>query len=245
MPSRPAHADRCSGLRRLRFRTMAMGSVGLFLIVTAQAAPPQTSKVSVDAASVSVDAASVTAKARETSALEFARKHHKELADLLSHLKSSNRGAYDKGIQHLHRDSERLARTKANNPARYDLELELWKTESRIRLTAARTMMDDSPDTLKAELRDLIAHREDVKLQQWRASRERLTSQLAKVETDIAAAEASRDERIAAELEKLLKAPPRKRDVKTVNAAKVIPEKPAKTPEKPKPQKNAPAPEKP
>ena len=155
---------------------------------------------------------------KEKAALAFATEHHSELAELLKNLKSSNRQAYDKGIQHLARDSERLSRTKTNNPARYELELELWKTESRIRLTAARTMMDESQESLKEELRNLIAHREDVKLQILKQTRERTASQLSKIDADIAAAESGREGRINRELDTLIKNP-KKRDIRTVNAA--------------------------
>ena len=151
---------------------------------------------------------------KEKAALAFAADHHSELADLLKNLKRSNREAYEKGIHQLYRDSERLARTRANNPARYDLEIELWKTESRIRLTAARTMMDESRESLKKELRQLIAHREEVKLRILKYSRERTSAQLAKIDSEIASAETGREARIDKELESLLKSP-KKRDVKS------------------------------
>lgn len=158
---------------------------------------------------------------KEKAALEFASEHHSELGDLLKNLKRSNRGAYDKGIHQLYRDSERLARTRTNNPARYDLEIELWKTESRIRLTAARTMMDESRDSLKEDLRELIAHREEVKLRILKQSRERLSAQLSKIDSDIASAETGREARIERELESLLKSP-KKRDVRAINSAKKL-----------------------
>ena len=155
---------------------------------------------------------------KEKAALTFASEHHSELADLLKNLKRSNRNAYEKGIHQLYRDSERLARTRANIPARYDLDVELWKTESRIRLTAARTMMDESRESLKEDLRELITHREEVKLQILKHSRERLSTQLSRVDADIASAETGREARIERELDVLLKSP-KKRDTKTINAA--------------------------
>lgn len=165
-----------------------------------------------------VDPAGVVGADKEKAALTFATEHHAELADLLRNLKRSNRGAYDKGVHQLYRDSERLARTRTNNPARYDLEVELWKTESRIRLTAARTMMDESRESLKKDLRDLIAHREEVKLRILKHARERTSLQLSKIDADIASAETGREARIDKELESLLKSP-KKRDVKSINAA--------------------------
>lgn len=181
---------------------------------------------------------------REKAALEFAREHHAELAELLTNLKGSNRGAYEKGIHALFRDSERLARSRVNNPGRYEFDLELWKIESRIRLTVARTMMDDSPDSLKEELRNLVARREDVKLRLLKFNRDRLTAQLSKAKAELAEAESNRDGRIDREVDKLLKSVPKKRDVKAVNAApaakeKSAPEKPAT--EKSSPEKSGPA----
>jgi hypothetical protein len=190
-----------------------------------------------DAPKTKTSAVAEASAEKEIEALKFAKEHHPELADLLTNLKKSNRGAYDKGIQHLHRDSERLTRSKQNNPGRYEFEIELWKTESRIRLTAARSMMDDSADSLKAELRDLIAHREQTKLKMLRFSRDRLTSQVSKIDADIAAAEVDQEKRIDQEVERLLKAP-KKRDVKVVQATGKKPiEKPAKKPDSTEPEK--------
>ena len=78
--------------------------------------------------------------------------------------------------------------------------------------------MDESQESLKEELRELIAHREDVKLQILKQSRERTTAQLSKIDADIAAAESGREGRINRELETLIKNP-KKRDIRTVNAA--------------------------
>lgn len=180
---------------------------------------------------------------REKAALEFARGHHAELAELLTNLKGSNRAAYEKGIHALFRDSERLARAQVNNPGRYEFDLELWKIESRIRLTVARTMMDDSSDSLKEELRNLVVRREDVKLRLLKFNRDRLTTQLSKAKAELAEAESNRDERIDREVDKLLKSVPKKRDVKAVNATPTTKDKPGtekSAPVKAVPEKGAP-----
>ncbi|AMV17271.1 hypothetical protein VT03_05225 [Planctomyces sp. SH-PL14] len=201
--------------------------------VSVTAAP----KAETKAGAARLDSATKMNAEREQAALEFAREHHAELADLLTNLKGSNRAAYEKGIHALFRDSERLARTRVNNPGRYEFDLEQWKIESRIRLTVARTMMDDSSGSLKEELRNLVARREDVKLRLLKFNRDRLTTQLSKTKAELAEAESNRDERIDREVDKLLKSAPKKRDVKAANAAPAAKEKPV--PDRPAAEKSA------
>src|SRR5690349_21481699 len=74
----------------------------------------------------------------ERAALEFAKEHHSELSDLLGHLKAAQPKKYQQAIEELWRISERLGTLQKRDSDRYALELELWKTKSRIQVLAAR-----------------------------------------------------------------------------------------------------------
>ena len=120
----------------------------------------------------------------EASALAFAREHHRELAELLGRLKSADRAAYDKAVAELSQASERLARLKENDAERYQLSLEIWTLDSRIRLLAARMTMASDPG-IEGEIRDLLRDRQRVRLALLRLDRERFATRLERVDAQI------------------------------------------------------------
>ncbi len=125
---------------------------------------------------------------QEESAKTFVRDNHPELANLLNNLKESRPKEYQKAMRDLTRVSERLATMKANNAERYELELAVWKSESRIQLLAARLQMSESKD-LREQLRQAIGERFDLKLavlkferDMYRDRAERADAQLQKLD---------------------------------------------------------------
>lgn len=141
---------------------------------------------------------------RAAAAETFAGLHHPELAALLSRLKSGGQSAYDNAVRDLFRESERLARLKARDPERYAIELELWKTGSRIQLAAARLAMEDSP-ALKAELLDLLQMKLAIRTRLLQFERDKVTARLEKLDAELAALKADPSAQSEADLEKLLK----------------------------------------
>lgn len=131
--------------------------------------------------------------AREAAARTFAERHHKELDELLTQLKKSNPVEYEKAVQELFRTSERLARTEERMPERYDLELQSWKVESRIRLLAAKLSMADSP-ALEQELKNLLRDRIDIRIRQNQEERERLAARIAKLDEIVTDSRSQRDD---------------------------------------------------
>ena len=79
----------------------------------------------------------------EAAALAFAREHHAELAELIATLKSSSLPEYEQAVRELYRVRERLFQLQKREPERHALELELWKTKSRMRLMAARLSLGE------------------------------------------------------------------------------------------------------
>lgn len=98
---------------------------------------------------------------REAAALSFVRQHHPELEDLLAQLKSGNRAEYRRVTNELFFASERLTQSQERDPLKYELDLRLWKIDSRIRLLAARLAMNES-DLLQGELKELLVEKIDV-----------------------------------------------------------------------------------
>lgn len=132
--------------------------------------------------------------AREAAAITFATLHHPELAQLLSRLKRGNQTAYRRAIRQLYLDSERLARIKERSAERYELELQIWKADSRIRLLAARLATADHPDPeLESQLRDALRERADLKIRQLEMERQRLLQRVRKIDETISSLKIDRE----------------------------------------------------
>ncbi len=139
---------------------------------------------------------------QEAAALAFAGEHHPELKSLVESLKTANPDGYKKAIHDLSKTHERLGKLKANKASeRYEHELALWKLESRIRLTAARSAMKDT-DELRAELKALVEQRQALSLQWLKAERERTAARLTKLDAELLTAQ---PESVDAEVDRLLK----------------------------------------
>jgi hypothetical protein len=122
---------------------------------------------------------------REAAALTFAQLHHPELEKLLVHLQKSNPAEYRRAVRKLYLDSERLARVAERSPERYELELEAWKLDSRIRLHVARMSMSSGRGELDEQLRTLLQDRVDLRLRLLHFERERAESRLSKLTESI------------------------------------------------------------
>lgn len=163
--------------------------------------------------------------ARETAAITFARLHHPELADLLERLKKRNNRQYELAIRDLFLASERLARFRERAPEAYDIHLELWKVDSRLRLLAARMSMSEDKN-VEAELKALLEQRVDLRLRQLRLERERVAERLQKYDEQIRELEqdpAGAAERDLARLQNSLHAPRRPRQGNSAGKGPSVP----------------------
>jgi hypothetical protein len=142
---------------------------------------------------------------QEATALAFAGEHHPELKTLVESLKTANPAGYKKAIHDLHKTSDRLGKLNSDkSKGRYEHELALWKLDSRIRLTAARSAMKDTEE-LRAELKSLIEQRHALNLQWLKSDKERTAARLAKLEAELKAAEEKLPQAVDAEVDRLLK----------------------------------------
>ncbi len=117
----------------------------------------------------------------EDATLAFAKKHHPELAVLLTQLRESRAREYKAALADVNRTRERLERAAERQPERYPLELAEWQVNSRIRLLVARLAMSDDP-ALEAELRTALKERQAIRMQLLQEEQERLSERLARVE---------------------------------------------------------------
>lgn len=142
---------------------------------------------------------------REAAVMTFVKRNHAELAQLLAHLKDNQPKEYERAIRELFRTSERLTQIHDRDLAQYDLELRLWKTQSRIQLLTARLQMGDSED-LKQELSELLGEQVDNRVALLRHDREKVAARLARIDEDLKRLEADRQKVIDRQLQSLTNA---------------------------------------
>lgn len=169
--------------------------------------------------------AAVDAKA-EANVLEFVREHHAELADLLAQLKETRPKEYQKAIRDLSRVRERLHAMKKNDNSRYDLELAIWKAETRVQLIAARLHMGDKSE-LRDELRGALNEQIDLRLALLKHERQQAKERLDRLDAQIKRLDSERSQTIERQVKNLTRSPADKKPAaKSTDRKK--PEKPAR-----------------
>lgn len=164
---------------------------------------------------------------REAAALSFVKQHHPELNDLLTQLKSGNRGEYHRAINELFLASERLAQSKERDSLKYELDLRAWKIDSRIRLMAARLAMTDN-DLLQGELKELLLEKVDVQMEIQQLERQRVATRLEKLDAAIERNRTQRESQAQQALSKVMEDIEKSRTAKKPARAKNQPEKTSK-----------------
>ena len=175
---------------------------------------------------------------RETAALQFVRDHHRELVELLQVLKEADDRGYHRAIRELSRTYEGLARTKERGDLeRFEIDLEMWKVDSRIHLAVARLGMNQGEtasaaeaaardDSLRTEIRRLLLQKNQWRLKRLKLDYVRAKTRLDRLAETIDRLEASGDEMADRAIKQLL------------NAGK--PKPPKKTTKRPRPQESRP-----
>jgi hypothetical protein len=136
---------------------------------------------------------------REAAALALVREHHPEVAELLDRLKSNRPAQYRRAIRELAQTSQRLAQWKERDPARYDLELRLWKLQSRVQLLSARATM--SGDLVQeAELRAALAEQMDVRIALVKLQRDAASRRVQDLDSQITRLTSQRDATVQRQL---------------------------------------------
>jgi hypothetical protein len=173
---------------------------------------------------------------QEAVALQFVREHHPELAELLAALKPSNPAQYAQAMQDLFRASERIHQARPRDPRRFELELQLWKTQSRRDLVAVRLRMARTPE-LESQLRQLIQEHLDLQQSLLRLERDRVAERLRKLDEQLA--RDNRDEQVEQQFQQLVSRP--RTVAKTPSKTPI--KASSKTPSKPTPKSAAQGPQ--
>lgn len=174
----------------------------------------------------------------ETPVLEFAATHHPELADLLVRLRSDDPREFEQAIRDLNRTRERLERMKEKTPERYELELNAWKLDSRIRLLAARLAMSSDPQ-LEKELKSALRQRVEVRAKLLAAERERLEARIEVIDKTVSDLRQHPDQIADREFARLQQSVGQARQAIQKSKTEKEPEKPAKTTASPRAAKPA------
>lgn len=139
---------------------------------------------------------------REKLALNFAKKHHRELAAILQSLKSMEQTHYKTAIWEVARDAERLGRLQQRKDERYEPSLRIWKLDSRIRLEAARFSMNQSEATEK-KLSQLMLARRKAKVAYLKIDRKRSQARTDRLDEQIESISSNHEQAVAAEIDRL------------------------------------------
>ncbi|MEZ6130127.1 MAG: hypothetical protein R3C59_15690 [Planctomycetaceae bacterium] len=141
---------------------------------------------------------------QEQRALEFAREHHPELAELLDGLQKRSQSGFSKGVRDIHTAVVRLERVRERQPARFETELNNWKLDSEIRLLTARWSMSQDPE-LEKQIRERLRQRRENRIDQLKSEREKLVARLAQLDNQIGMGAAELEVELAAEWDRLAK----------------------------------------
>lgn len=141
---------------------------------------------------------------QEDVALKFAGEHHPDLAQLLEQLRKNSKNGFTRGIREVYGVSQRLERLRDKQPARFETELQNWKTYSNIRLLTAKWIMSQDP-ALQQQILDLLRQRQEAKLQAMRADRDKLAEKLRQLDEEIDRGTVGLDQDIQDEWDRLTK----------------------------------------
>lgn len=130
---------------------------------------------------------------QEADVMQFLRRHHTELAELLGHLQTRRPADYNRAIRDLWHARERLRQFEKGDSQRYEMELQAWVLQSKIHLLVARLAMEDS-DTLRDELRRLLAEQLELKVRASQADRDRTAERLKRLDEQLQRLTGSRTE---------------------------------------------------
>lgn len=174
-------------------------------------------------------AIAATPEERESEAIDFAQSYHPELAKLVVNLKRAAPEEYKNAIRDLFFSAHRINRMQRDSE-RHDLELRVWKAESRARLYAARMAGTSDLEArraaetkLRSTLKQLTAARlAKLKMEQQRLTKrlESLNATIGDIESNPTAAAEREFNRLQRSLSPKSKNTPRKKPSK--NAVKTV-----------------------
>ena len=118
------------------------------------------------------------------AAMAFVSENHAELARLLEQLEKSRPNEFARATKELSQQIQQLERIREKSPVRYEAQLESWKQDSQIRVLMARWSRSNDPE-LEKQIRGLLRKRQQVRVTQLQADKERLLEQQRKIDLQL------------------------------------------------------------
>jgi hypothetical protein len=142
---------------------------------------------------------------REAAALFFVKKHVPELLPLLDQLKKNNQPQYQLEIREVFQVTELLADLQ-DEPRRHDLELKIWKTESKAHALVAKlsTPNEDERKRIEASLQEMARELVELDIQVLEVKADQLDKELGEAKDELAKAREQMDKQAKARYEGLL-----------------------------------------
>ena len=142
---------------------------------------------------------------REAAALFFVRKHVPEILSLLEELKKSNPSRYQQEIREIFQVTEMLADLQ-DDPRRHDLELRIWKGETKAHALVAKlaTSKADERKRIEAALHELARELVELDIQVLELKAEQLDKELGEVKNELSKARDHIGRDVKARYEQLL-----------------------------------------
>ena len=133
---------------------------------------------------------------RKQELLSFVDANHPELKELLSKLKGlKKQRRYNQAMAGLDKAVKKLETIKKRTPKRYDVALEQWKLESRIKVAGAQVKLNDTEET-RAKLESLVTQLVDFHIQRLKNDRNQIEQRLQQTESRLKDFESNRDKMI-------------------------------------------------
>jgi len=140
----------------------------------------------------------------EATVLPFVEEHHSQLLSVLTALKQSNPTEYEAAIADIHKTLRRLSQLEKRNKTLYDVDLDAWKTQSRIDLMMALAIAKDhSLD--EAALRSLVAQRRAIQVKRLKVELEQLEDRKKQLQDSLVRLEDNEKERMDQQVLGMLK----------------------------------------
>lgn len=143
---------------------------------------------------------------REAIARKFAEEHHPELASLLATLEKMSPQAYQSAVRDVARAADRLNAMKERDDARYERELKVWKTRSRVHVVSAEYRISPGAD-LEQKLRALMQDELQAKRELLAFERERAEKRLDQLDRQLRELDEKGSAMIDRQIERLPKLP--------------------------------------
>jgi hypothetical protein len=126
---------------------------------------------------------------REAAALFFVKKHVPEVLPLLTQLKKANVRQYQQEIREVFQVTEMLAELQ-DEPRRHELELKIWKAETRASVLVAKLSTPNEEERKKVEagLQDLAKELVELDIQVLEHKADVLDKELGTIKDELARA---------------------------------------------------------